>query len=290
MQCNQCPRRCNTDRRDGHLGFCGVGDAFSVARIAPHLWEEPPISGKNGSGTVFFCGCNLRCVFCQNRDISRADVGTYMSEAELSRAILDLQERGVHNVNLVTPTHYTEGLARFLTALKPRLHVPVVWNSSAYETPEALRQLEGLVDIYLPDVKYFSSELSAAYSKAPDYFDVAMQALAEMLRQVGEVQYSEDGMLARGVIVRHLILPSCRADSIALLRQLHARFGKDAFLLSLMGQYTPDFAKDTPYPNLHRRLTSFEYDSVQRVANELGFCGFSQALEAASASYTPKFR
>jgi putative pyruvate formate lyase activating enzyme len=165
----------------------------------------------------------------------------------------------------------------------------VVWNSSAYESPDALRQLEGLVDIYLPDVKYFSSELSSAYSAAPDYFEVATRALEEMLRQVGGVQYSEDGMLARGVIVRHLILPSCRADSIALLRQLHERFGKDAFLLSLMGQYTPDFAPADAPRNLRRRLTSFEYDYVMAYAQTLGFEGFFQGRDAANAAFTPNF-
>ena len=289
MQCNQCPRRCNADRRDGHLGFCGVGDAFSVARIAPHLWEEPPISGKNGSGTVFFCGCNLRCVFCQNRDISRADVGTYMSEAELSRAILDLQERGVHNVNLVTPTHYTEGLARLLTALKPRLHVPVVWNSSAYESPDALRQLEGLVDIYLPDVKYFSSELSSAYSAAPDYAEHATAALAEMVRQTGRVRFDKDGLMTRGVMVRHLVLPGSREDSKAVLDRIAQTVDVADIRLSLMRQYTPDFAPRSGPKALLRRVTSFEYDSVMEHAQKLGFEGYFQRKEAATAAYTPDF-
>lgn len=290
MQCNQCPRQCNVARNDASHGFCGVGEGFSVARIALHPWEEPPISGKNGSGTIFFCGCNLRCVFCQNRDISRSVGEAQMSDAELTDAMLRLQDTGAHNINLVTPSHYTRELARVLSAVKPRLRIPVVWNSSAYESPEALHMLQGLVDVYLPDVKYCSSELSAAYSAAPDYFPVAMSALEEMLRQVGAPVFDGDGMLTRGVIVRHLILPACRADSMAILRALHERFGTDAFLLSLMGQYTPDFAQDVPYPNLRRRLTHFEYDSVQELANELGFGGFSQSLSAASAAYTPKFK
>ncbi len=290
MTCTQCPRRCNTVRSETHVGFCGVSNAFSVARIAPHQWEEPPISGKNGSGTVFFAGCNLRCIFCQNRDISRGTAGELMSEAQLSDAILRLADTGVHNINLVTPSHYTVQLSRLLEKIKPRLTIPVVWNSSAYESPESLRMLDGLVDIYLPDIKYYSSALSARYSAAPDYFPIAMDALSEMLRQAREAVWSPDkALLLRGVIVRHLILPSHRADSIALLRALHESFGNNAFLLSLMCQYTPDFALDTPYKNLHRRLTTFEYDSVRSLAMTLGFDGFSQSPTSATADFTPKF-
>ena len=165
-----------------------------------------------------------------------------------------------------------------------------MWNSSAYESVDSLRALEGLVDVYLPDMKYFSSAVSAAYSSAPDYYAVAVRALGEMLRQVGDARlYSEDGILLRGVIVRHLILPGCRADSIDLLEALAKKFGTDAFLLSLMGQYTPDFSEDAPYPNLHRRLTSFEYQSVQKHATALGFDGFSQDLTSATSKYTPEF-
>lgn len=290
MICTQCPRRCNTVRSESGVGFCGVSNAFSVARIAPHQWEEPPISGKNGSGTVFFAGCNLRCIFCQNRDISRGTAGELMSEAQLSDAILRLADTGVHNINLVTPSHYTVQLSRLLEKLKPRLTIPVVWNSSAYESPESLRMLDGLVDIYLPDMKYYSSALSARYSAAPDYFPIAMDALSEMLRQAREAVWSPDkALLLRGVIVRHLILPSHRADSIVLLRALHERFDASSFLLSLMCQYTPEFALDTPYKNLHRRLTTFEYNSVLTLASTLGFDGFSQSLSSASADFTPKF-
>ncbi len=290
MTCTQCPRRCNTVRSEAHVGYCGVPDVFSVARIAPHLWEEPPISGQNGSGTVFFAGCNLRCVFCQNRDISRGSTGEAMTEQALIDAILRLADTGVHNINLVTPSHYTVQLAHLLEKLKPRLTIPVVWNSSAYESVGSLRMLEGLVDIYLPDMKYFSGELSARYSAAPDYFPVAMSALSEMIRQVGEPVWSPDkALLRRGVMVRHLILPSHRADSMALLRALHESFGNNAFLLSLMCQYTPDFALDTPYKNLHRRLTTFEYDSVRSLAMTLGFDGFSQSPTSATADFTPKF-
>ncbi|MBQ9785411.1 MAG: radical SAM protein [Clostridia bacterium] len=289
MICDQCPRKCNIDR-DGGVGFCRTGNAFSVARISRHAWEEPIISGKNGSGTVFFSGCNLRCVFCQNRAISRGDAGQIMSADELSDAMLRLVAEGAQNVNLVTPSHYTRQLVPLLEKIKPRLGVPVVWNSSGYESVDSLRMLDGLVDVYLPDMKYFSPTLSAAYSSAPDYFEVAVSALTEMLRQTGAPRFSADGTaLLGGTVVRHLVLPGERKDSIALLRTLHERFGSDAFLLSLMCQYTPDFAMDTPYKNLHRRLTSFEYDSVLALASDLGFVGFSQDLSSASAAYTPDF-
>ncbi len=290
MYCDQCPRHCHVERGENIHGFCGVGSEFSVARVALHPWEEPPISGTNGSGTIFFCGCNLRCVFCQNRDISRGNVGEQMSAEQLRDAMLSLQERGAHNINLVTPSHYTNELAVLLASVKPQLKIPVVWNSSSYESAESLRRLDGLVDIYLPDFKYYSAQLAASYSAAPDYFDVSSNALREMLRQTGMPSIDDNGLMVRGVIVRHLILPACRTDSIDILHALHEQFGADAFLLSLMGQYTPDFAQDVPYPNLKRRLTTFEYDSVQRVANDLGFVGFSQALTSASASFTPKFK
>ncbi len=290
MVCTQCPRKCAVKRDDTAVGFCGVGEDFQVAKIQKHLWEEPPISGTEGSGTVFFAGCNLRCIYCQNRAISRASAGETMTEAELGDAILRLAESGVHNINLVTPSHYTYRLARLLESIKPRLAVPVVWNSSGYESPKSLRALEGLVDIYLPDFKYFSADLSSAYSSAPDYFEVALEALREMLRQVPSATWNEDHtLLLRGVIVRHLILPGCRKDSENVLRALHRTFGADAFLLSLMGQYTPEFAQDAPFQNLRRKLTSFEYESVLEVSSSLGFDGFSQDLSSATSQYTPKF-
>ena len=289
MLCNQCPRKCNIDR-EATSGFCRTAEQFTVARIAKHAWEEPPISGSNGSGTVFFSGCNLRCVFCQNRDISRGGKGRKMTEAELSDAILALAESGVHNINLVTPSHYTHQLAHLLESLKPQLKIPIVWNSSGYESVESLRALDGLVDVYLPDVKYFSPTLSQRYSAAPDYFAVAADALAEMLRQTGAPRWNADGtLLLGGTVVRHLVLPSERRDSLALLDALCERFGTDAFLLSLMCQYTPDFALDTPFKNLHRRVTTFEYDSVRCHAADLGFDGFSQSSASATAAFTPQF-
>ena len=286
--CRICPRQCGTERRAGKLGVCGIPDTFVVSRIAPHLWEEPPVSGKNGSGTVFFTGCNLRCVFCQNRTISREGVGKSVTDEELTEAILRLQDQGVHNINFVTPTHYTHRLVRLLEAVKPRLHIPVVWNSGGYESVEALRMLEGLVDVYLPDFKYMSPNLSADYSAAPDYADRATGAVLEMYRQIGAYEEA-DGLAVKGVIVRHLVLPGCRADSIAVMRHLADILPVDHIRVSVMRQYTPDFAADCPYKNLHRRVTDFEYNSVLDEAARLGIIGFSQSKAAATKAYTPDF-
>jgi putative pyruvate formate lyase activating enzyme len=269
-----------------------VSAEYRIARIASHLWEEPPISGQKGSGTVFFSGCNLRCVFCQNREISREGVGKTVTEAELTDRILRLQDEGVHNINFVTPTHYTERLAALLKRIKPKLSVPVVWNSGGYEKVESLRILEGLVDVYLPDFKYFDGEIARQYSSAPDYFEVATAALGEMLRQVGKPQFDEKGKLKKGVIVRHLVLPSHRNDSISVLRHIAEIFGAEAVLLSLMSQYTPDFYISSgcaKHKNLCRRLTKFEYDSVMKVADSLGFEGYFQGVDSASKKYTPDF-
>lgn len=289
MRCNQCPRKCNIDRSVG-VGYCGVGDAFVVARAALHAWEEPPISGKNGSGTVFFGGCNLRCVFCQNYELSHAALGKSMTEEEMIAAMLRLRDEGAHNINLVTPSHYTKQLIPVLQKIKPTLGIPIVWNSSAYESVDVLRALEGLVDIYLPDCKYYSPELSAQYSHASDYFSVAIPAIREMCRQTGRAVFGADGMLLRGTVVRHLVLPGCRKDSIALLGALKDAIPPEQILLSLMCQYTPDFASHCEYKNLHRRLTAFEYQSVLDVAAALGFDGFMQDAASASAAFTPQFK
>jgi len=287
--CTSCPRRCAVDRAAGQLGLCGAPDHFRVARIAPHLWEEPPISGERGSGTVFFSGCSMRCVFCQNRPISREGRGEDLTDEALAERILALQEVGVHNINLVTPTHYARRLRGFLEKLRPRLRVPIVYNCGGYEDVDALRSLRGLVDIYLPDFKYISPELSKSYSGAGDYADVARTALSEMYDQVGGVCFDSDGMMTRGMIVRHLVLPGCRHDSMAVLRALAALLPVDGIRLSLMAQYTPDFAKDCPYRNLHRKLTKFEYTSVLNLAQELGFEGYMQSPESVGAQYTPEF-
>ena len=285
--CNSCPRKCGAVRPSG---FCRAPKDFLVSRIAPHSFEEPPISGTRGSGTVFFGGCNLGCVYCQNKAISRGEIGRVMSENELEKAIFELAEQGVHNVNLVTPSHYFYSLARLLERIKPSLSIPIVCNCGGYESIDALRALDGLIDIYLPDFKYFSSELSAKYSHAPDYFEVASAAIAEMHRQQPSLAYGDDKMLKKGLIVRHLVLPTCRKDSIILLEKLAEFVPTSSMLLSLMSQYTPDFNDGEKYPELARRVTSFEYDSVAKKAIELGFEGFFQSRESASAKYTPDFK
>ena len=286
--CFQCPRRCGVDRGTTK-GFCQSPSAFRIARAALHHWEEPSISGHAGSGTIFFSGCNLKCVFCQNMEVSRAKLGEVVTKSELADMMLRLQDEGAHNINLVTPSHYVEQLAALLTCVKPKLRIPIVYNSSGYDSADALRLLDGLVDIYLPDVKYHSSALSTQYSGAADYFTVAADALAEMLRQTGNPQIDDCGLMQRGTVVRHLILPSHRHDSIALLNARCDRFGNNAFLLSLMSQYTPCFAANADFPELHRRVTSFEYESVLREVERLGFDGYFQERTSASADFTPDF-
>ena len=271
------------------VGACHAPETFLVARIAPHMWEEPPISGNHGSGTVFFGGCNLGCVFCQNRTIRDGELGEQMDAETLLARVESLMESGVHNLNLVTPTHYTRALVPFLEAFRARYSLPVVWNSGGYESVDSLRMLDGLVDVYLPDLKYYSPALAAEYSSAPDYFSVAAEALCEMLRQTGAPRFDDAGLLVRGTVVRHLVLPACREDSMALLSALADRHGSQAFLLSLMSQYTPEFAKNAPYKNLHRRITSFEYEAVLAHARRLGFDGYFQSRASATKSYTPDF-
>lgn len=287
--CNMCPRSCGADRNIS-LGFCGVKNAFRVARIAPHLWEEPPVSGQNGSGTVFFSGCNLRCVFCQNREISHGTKGREYDEGELLSEIASMVEKyKVHNVNFVTPSHYTVQLVPLIEQLKKRYDLPIVWNSSGYESVEALRRLDGLVDVYLPDFKYASRELARKYSKAENYPEVAMAAIKEMYGQTGGVRFGADGLIKGGVIVRHLVLPGERRDSVEVLHKLAESLPVKDVRLSLMSQYTPDFALDCEYKNLHRRVTTFEYNFVLDEAVRLGFEGYFQDKSSAVKNYTPEF-
>lgn len=289
--CKLCPRECGADRDRGKRGICGQTSKMRIGRAAPHFYEEPPISGTRGSGTVFFVGCSLGCVFCQNRKISRADenVGRAVSVRELVDIFFELESEGVHNINLVTASHFADSVAKALEIAKPKLNIPVVYNSSGYERVETLKMLDGLVDIYLPDFKYASAEVAEKYSSAPDYPSVARGAIGEMYRQVGRYSFSEDGMLNRGLVVRHLVLPSKRRDSMAVLDILAELFSPDEILISLMSQYTPEFAVDSPYTELHRRLTSFEYESVLKYAAELSFDGFMQGRASAKTDYTPDF-
>ena len=284
--CTLCPRKCGADRTR-RFGLCGGGNTILAARAALHFWEEPPISGKNGSGTIFFSGCPLHCRFCQNAVISGTSFGKAVTPERLYDILFELEAQGAHNINLVTAGHFLPFLVPVLEAAKPKLSVPIVWNSGGYELTEALRMLDGLVDIYLPDFKFFSAETAQNYANAPDYPQIAEAALTEMLRQTGSPIINND-LMQRGVIVRHLVLPAHRHESMALLRHLEERFGAEAFLLSLMSQYTP-MQNDTAFPELNRRVTKMEYDSVVKLAAELGFQGFTQDKSSAQSRYTPDF-
>lgn len=291
--CTLCPRACGVDRDAGEIGLCGQGSQIRVARAELHFFEEPPISGTRGSGTVFFVGCPLGCVFCQNRAISRGGAqGRVCTPKELASIFLSLQDKGAHNINLVTATHFLDGVVEALSLCRDRLTVPVVYNTSGYERVESLRRLEGLVDVYLPDFKYLSPELSERLSGAPDYAEVATEALLEMHRQTGAPLWEEkDGirLLRRGVVVRHLVLPGYRRDSMDVLTHLASLLPGEEFLISLMSQYTPEFAADCPDTHLHRRVTRFEYESVVDHAVALGLDGFLQDKASATAHYTPDF-
>lgn len=285
--CNICPRGCGVDREDS-FGFCYSGEKPVISRVSRHLYEEPTICGKRGAGTVFFSGCNLGCVFCQNSIISRKSVGKEFDEKELSELFLTVAASGVSTLDLVTPTHFTPTVAAALTAVKDKLGIPVVWNSGGYESVESLELLRGLVDIYLPDFKYYSPELSAKYSNAADYRERAEEALSFMYNMLGAAEFDSDGMMKKGIIVRHLVLPGQRKDSIACLRRLAEILPVSDIRLSLMSQYTPDFYKGDD-KNLLRRLTTFEYESVRSEALRIGFDGYMQAPSSASAEYTPEF-
>ena len=289
-ECDICPRKCFADRGADKKGFCGEGDTVTVSRIALHKWEEPSISGTRGSGTIFFRGCNLRCVFCQNKLISRGG-GAYreLDPKSLAREMLTLRDMGAHNINLVTPTHFALRIAEALSLVKCELGIPVVYNSSGYESVDTLKKLDGLIDIYMPDFKYASAKLSADYSNAPDYPSVAEAAVLEMFGQVGENVFDNEGIMQKGLIVRHLVLPACRADSIAVLDTLCRILPKDKFKLSLMSQYTPVFAADCEFKNLHRKVTTFEYNSVLEHAIALGLDGYFQNRASATSAYTPDF-
>ena len=287
--CTLCPRRCGVNRRAGARGFCGAGAAVRVARAMLHTWEEPCLVGRHGAGAVFFAHCTLRCVYCQNHEISHDGKGTEMDEEELAACFLSLEREGAATLDLVTPTHYTPQILSALTLARAcGLTLPVVWNTSGYETVENITRLMGVVDIYLPDLKYDTEESGRLYSAAPNYAAAAWNALAAMVTQVGSVRFTSDGQLLRGVLVRHLVLPGHRHESIALVQRLWAEFG-DAIQLSLMRQYTPLY-RAAAFPPLHRRLTTFEYESVVAAAQDLGMERvYVQGAEAVGAQYVPDF-
>ena len=289
--CTLCPRECHVNRLIGETGYCQCTSDLLAARAALHMWEEPCISGANGSGAVFFCGCNMGCVFCQNYDIAHARNGRKLTPEHLFDIFLMLQDKGAHNINLVTPSHYIPQIITALTQAKMYgLTIPVVYNTSAYEKVEVLRSLEGLIDVYLPDLKYFSSTLSSKYSAAPDYFEVASAAIAEMVRQIPAAVFEtdEDSLIKKGVIVRHLMLPGCEEDSRAVLQYLHKTYGEQIYI-SIMNQYTP-LENVSAYPELNRKVTDEEYEEVVDYAIGLGVeQGFIQEGETAEESFIPAF-
>ena len=287
--CHLCPRNCGVDRLAGQKGFCGVDAGIMVARAALHMWEEPCISGKEGSGAVFFSGCSLGCVFCQNRTISKGQSGKVITVERLAELFLDLQGQKANNINLVTAGHFLPQVREALILAKEQgLTIPVVYNSSGYEKAEMLRYLDGLVDIYLPDLKYLEADLAGKYSHAKDYPEVAMKALEEMVRQVGMPEFDERGMMKKGVIVRHLLLPGHVRNSKKVLEYLYGTYG-DQIYISLMNQYTPMPAmKDDP--QLSRKVTDREYDRLLDHAISLGVTNcFIQEGETAKESFIPEF-
>ncbi len=288
MKCALCPRKCGADRSTS-LGYCSSGKEIKIAKVMAHHWEEPSISGTKGSGAIFFSGCPLKCVYCQNRNISHGGIGKEISVIRLAEIFLELQEKGVHNINLVSPTQYADKIREALDLVKGKLKIPVIYNTGGYELPEEIEKMVGYVDVFLTDMKYFSPLLSEKYSGAKNYYEVASSALKVMVKQQPKCEFNENGIIKRGVIVRHLVLPSYRKDSINILDRVAEICGADNIKLSLMSQYTPDFCEGN-FPELKRRVTTFEYNSVVEHAIKLGFDGYIQERSSASSLYTPDFK
>ena len=284
--CGLCPRNCGADRTV-KTGICGEGREVRIAYYGRHMWEEPCIGMEEGSGTVFFSGCPLKCVYCQNYGVSRGKLGKKVSEWELASIFKELKDMGCRNIDLVTPGHF---MPQVLSALDMagELGLPVVFNSGGYENPRTLKMAEGHIDIYLPDFKYKSKELSERYSACADYYDRAMESLSEMLRQQPEAVYDSKGGLLKGVIIRHLVLPGGYKDSVEILTDIARNFGTKGFLLSLMSQYTP-MPSCAAFPEINRRITTFEYKKAAAKAVELGFEGYFQDMSSSSSQYIPPF-
>lgn len=288
MICNLCPRKCGAVRtaHSGN-GFCKMGELPVVARVAPHYGEEPCISGTKGSGTVFFSGCTMRCVYCQNYEISNEDGGRTITPERLAECYKELEDKGVHNINLVTADHFAHAVVKSLEIYKPR--IPIVYNCSGYTSPKTLSMLDGLVDIYLPDFKYADDFLAVKYSSAPNYVNTAVAAIHEMTFQVGLPRFDDDGIMKKGVIVRHLILPAHTKNSLEVLDIVKRRFG-DQVLLSLMCQYIPmGKVSDKEFSRINRKITHREYDKVKLEMMRLGIDGFTQELSSADESYVPEW-
>ncbi|MEF2954166.1 MAG: radical SAM protein [Blautia sp.] len=286
--CHLCPRNCGINRTIS-VGFCGCGSTLKAARAALHHWEEPCISGTRGSGAVFFSGCTLKCCFCQNHLISQGTLGKELSPKRLGEIFLSLQEQGAHNIDLITATQFLPQILPALDFVKHKLHIPVIYNCGGYEKTETLALLKDYIDIYLPDLKYFDSALSWRYSKAKNYFEVASEAIPYMIEQTGGLRYDTQGILQKGVIIRHMVLPGGKEDSIQLLHWIKENLPKGNYLLSLLSQYTP-FYKSSDYPEINRRITTYEYNKVLDTAISLGLTqGFMQEKSSAKEDYTPPF-
>lgn len=285
--CDLCPRNCPVDRTE-RPGFCGMGDALKIARAGLHFWEEPVISGERGSGTVFFSGCNLRCVFCQNYNISTGGDGKAVTIDRLREIYRELIAQGAHNINLVTPTHYLNAIAE---SLSPALPVPVVWNSNGYESVSQLKKLEGKVQIYLPDLKYADNQLAMKYSSAANYFETACAAIDEMFRQTGKFEFDDNGMLTRGVIIRHLIMPGAIENSLKVIEYVSSRFKPGEVLFGLMRQYIPcGIVSDQRFPEINRQVSDEEYQIVEDALFASGIeDGYVQDESSASDEFIPEF-
>lgn len=288
MKCNLCPRNCNVDRVSGELGFCKAPNQLVIARYSLHLWEEPIITGQFGSGTIFFSYCNLNCCFCQNYEISELRKGRIVTIEEFANICLELQNKGATNINLVSPTPYVHLIIEGLKLAKKKgLTIPIVYNTSGYENVETIKSLNSLIDIYLPDLKYYDNSLATKYSKCPNYFQYASQCIEEMYKQVGDIKLDENGNLKKGVIVRHLILPTHTNDSKKIIKYLYNQY-QDKIIISIMNQYTP--VRILECKELNRTLTNDEYDEVIDYAYDLGVRNaFIQEGETQETSFIPDF-
>lgn len=289
LDCTLCPRECHKDRRNGELGYCRVHAEILLARAALHMWEEPCISGECGSGTVFFSGCSLQCVYCQNHQIASGLIGKKVTNDRLSEIFLELQNKKAHNINLVTPTHYIPQIIKAIEKSREMgLTIPIVYNGSGYEKVSTLKLLEGLIQIYLPDFKYKDSSISFRYSNCKDYYKISKLALEEMVRQVGEPLFNENGIMEKGVIVRHLLLPGGLEDSKEVIKYLYETYG-DQIFISILSQFTP-VKEQGIYKELNRTVTKKEYDELVDYAIEIGVeNGFIQEGETAMESFIPDF-
>lgn len=288
MKCNLCPRNCNVDRSI-NKGYCGQTDKIKVARASLHMWEEPCVSGERGSGTVFFSGCGLRCVFCQNFDIANGNTGKEITVERLAEIFLELKEKGAHNINLVTGDHFVPQIISALDLVKSKgMDLPVVFNTSSYINKETLKLLENYVDIYLADFKYFDNETAKKYSNADDYLQVVKTAVEEMVSQKGTPVYDDDGIMTKGVIVRHLLMPGHLQESKAIIRYVYEEYG-ERVVLSIMNQYTP-LKQVEKYPEINRKVTDAEYESLINYAISIGVKeAYVQEGETARESFIPPF-